>query len=75
MHQGDICEITKSSNQARQQRYACAHHMEGDMMKSVKQQPDFDTVLRHMGDTLDAFGITVENVKAKVQQGNVTWPW
>lgn len=34
-----------SSNQARQQRYACAHHMEGDMMKSVKQQPDVDTVL------------------------------
>ena len=73
MHQGDICDIKESSDQARQQRYACAHHMEGDMMKSVKQQPDVDTVL-------DTWAIhwtlsAPENVKAKVQQGNVTWPW
>lgn len=63
IHQGDICDIKISSDQAKQQRYACAHHMEGDMMKSVKQQPHVDTVLS---------ASTWKKVKAKVQQGNVT---
>ena len=41
-HISDIstpCERLPWSNAVRPQRYACAHHMEGDMMKSVRQQP------------------------------------